>query len=453
MLCSELAHFLGMPLVGSDSTISGFSIDTRTLQPGNVFVAIKGVAVDGAQFIPDAIAKGAAAIISHTMVHTSLPCWQVADPVQTLQDFAAHWRAQFNIPVIAITGSCGKTSTKTWLARVLGVYGTVLATPGNYNNELGLPLSLLQLRPEHQYAVLEMGAARSGDIQHLTALAKPTIGMITTIGAAHLADFGSLETIAATKGEIYATLGQNGVGIVPIDVALGFVTLWKSFLGERQQITFGLKSEALITAREVVYGDQDTRGILVTPQGDYPFVFSVPGQHALQNILGVFAVIHALGLDIVKSIPLLAELQNFAGRGQQYPLENGGILIDDSYNANPLSVHAAIDTLSRYTGETILVLGDMLALGEASERLHMEVGQYAKTQKIQQLWGFGTLTPYAVEAFGAGGQHFTDKTTLVKQLKHELHSKKVIVLIKGSRMMRMEEIKIALLGALAQEQH
>jgi UDP-N-acetylmuramoyl-tripeptide--D-alanyl-D-alanine ligase len=341
--------------------------------------------------------------------------------------------------VVAVTGSNGKTTVKEMLAAVLretaGEIG-VLATSGNLNNDIGMPLTLLRLRPEHRYAVIEMGMNHLGEIRYLTQLARPDIALVNNAGTAHIGELGSREAIARAKGEIYEGLRPGGVALVNADD--DFAELWREMNAGRRVVDFGIEQPAAISAQYEMSGDA-TLMTVRTPQAQYLVRLSVPGVHNVRNALAAAALAHVLGLRPAYVAAGLSNYAGTAGRLQRKRSCSGAIFIDDTYNANPDSVTAAIDVLMLASGKRLLVLGDMGELGAAGEQLHAEVGAHARRAGVDQLFTLGTLSQAAARSFGPRARAFEDLDALCAALDQALTAD-TTVLVKGSRFMRMERV-------------
>ncbi len=432
-----------------DTIFTGISTDSRTLQKGDLYVAILGEKFNGHDFLKEAEMKGAsAAIVSDSLVasNTTLPCLLVEDTVLALGFLARQYRAQFQIPIAAITGSCGKTSVKEMLARILSRRGPVLATRGNLNTEIGVPLSLLALNESHIAAVIEMGARKTGDIAYLMDIVKPTVSILTNAGVAHVEIFGSTEEIAKTKGEIFTHLAVNGIAIINQDDK--YAQYWKGLLKNQQCITFGFSKEANIHCENVEFLPEGSRFEVKTPKGAINLVLKVAGKHNVENALCALSAALSMGASLDDIKQGLASFEPVAGRMQFKEGRRGIKIIDDTYNANPVSMRAALEVLSTYQGKKIFVMGDMLELGILSQDFHQNIGQAAKDLHIDLLLGIGNLTEFAVKAFGKGAKHFASKVDLLNTLATALPAEskeEITILVKGSRGMRMEEIVNALL--------
>jgi len=442
---SEFVNSVGGELVGADVAFTGISIDTRTLRPGELFVALAGPNFDGHDFADVAMQRGAAAALVQRQLPVALPQIVVPDTLAALSAFAYAWRRRFQLPVIGVTGSNGKTTTKELIGSILTRLGPCLVTRGNLNNEIGVPLMLLQLDESHRCAVIEMGASHQGEIAHLVSLAAPTVGIVTNAGAAHLEGFGSLEGVAAGKGELFLGLPADGVAIINADDA--FATLWREARAADRVLTFGFEQPADFMAHKVTVSS-DPAGAriefdLVTPAGTRQAVLPLAGLHNLRNALGAAAAAHAVGAALEDIVAGLAEVRSVAGRLELKAAINGAFLVDDTYNANPNSLRAGLDALSGFAGSRWLILGDMLELGGGADELHAEVGRYARSVGVERLLAVGPHSRFAAEAFGSGGQWFADMDALIAAARGSL-SAGVTVLVKGSRGSRLERVATAL---------
>ncbi|MDZ7750784.1 MAG: UDP-N-acetylmuramoyl-tripeptide--D-alanyl-D-alanine ligase [Gammaproteobacteria bacterium] len=437
---SEAAAITGGRVHGADGLFTGMAIDTRWLLPEQLFVALAGEHTDGHGFLPEARARGAAAALVERPVDDHLRQLEVADCRAAMGRLAAHWRARFDVPVVAITGSNGKTTVRAMMAAILGEAGRVLATEGNLNNDLGVPLTLARLAPDHDYAVVEMGANHRGEIAALAALACPTVALITQCAPAHLEGFGSIQGVAEAKGEIYGALGDDGFAVINADD--DFAPLWRGLAGNRHRLTFGLAAPADVTATwQAGAGGSELR--IASPVGSFGVHLPLPGRHNVCNALAATAAALALGLGPETIAAGLARVAGVGGRLQLRPGMRGARVVDDSYNANPGSLLAAIDFLRELDAEGWLVLGEMAELGEEAPRLHREAGEYARRAGVERLYAVGALGAEAVAGFGAGGRHYDGRASLIADLEDALHDG-VAVLVKGSRSARMDEVVAAL---------
>lgn len=433
------AKHLGLPELASEQLIKRVQIDSRQIQPGDLFVAIPGKRVDGHDYIAMAKEKGAAALLVNRPVAADIPVLQVADTVRALGRVASVYWQSLQPTTVAITGSCGKTTVKEMTASILCQTAKVLVAPGNYNTDISVPLVILALKPEHPYLVLEMGACRQGDLAYLTDLFSPDVSLVNNVGPAHLETFGNESAIAQAKAEIYVGLKQEGIGIVNLDQSYAQMWLAHSLKGKKV-ITYGIEQVGDVIASEVWPTSRGNyRFTLATPLGSLPVQLAVPGKHNVYNALAAASIAYALAIPLAEIKRGLEQFVNMKGRLNILPGVANSLIIDDTYNANPASTQAALQVLSQYSGEKILVLGDMAELGEECIHFHAHIGKQAKLLGINRLLGYGELSHYAVTAFGKGGQHFLAKDQVIETLQASL-SDTSIVLVKGSRCMRMEEI-------------
>ena len=434
---SDIAQPLQAVLTGQDVEFYGCSTDTRTLQPAELFIALEGGRFDGHSFVAQARESGAAAAMLEHPVDIALPALVVGDTRAALGQLAALWRGRFTVPIVAITGSNGKTTVKEMLAAILSLKGAVLATRGNLNNDIGVPQTLCRLGEQHDYAVIELGANHPGEIARLCELTRPTVSVITQCAPAHLEGFGSVEGVARAKGELFAGLTETGVAVINADD--GFAGVWQRLAGARRQVSFGLETQAEVSARGVESGLAESRFRLITPEGSTEVRLLFPGRHNVMNALAAAGCAYALGIEPEAIARGLSAAQPVPGRLNlcQGPL--GVRLLDDTYNANPGSLKTALEVLAGYPGDRWLVLGDMGELGPEGQRYHREGGLLARRSGVSRLYAVGELSRYAVEGFGRGGRHFSDIEGLVAALNQDLH-KEAALLIKGSRSMRMERV-------------
>lgn len=445
---SAIAKLCGGRFSGADVAVSSVAIDSRKLHPGGLFVALRGERVDGHDFLSAAAANGAAAaLVNH--VSECLPCVQVDDSYAALAALAAENRRQFPGPLVALTGSSGKTSTKNILATLLADRGEVLATAGNYNNELGVPLTLLDIGERHDFAVIEMGAAKAGDIRYLCQIAAPEIAILTNAQAAHIQGFGSLDGVARSKGEIFEALPAGGLAVINADDA--YCSQWQQQAAHCRQRLFSLTSDkADIYARDIeLQGAAGSRFTLHSSVGSVAVELPLAGRHMVANALAAAAVALELGLSLPQIAAAMARVRGVAGRLCRQHIR-GVTLIDDSYNANPGSVRAAINVLAAEAGRRLLVLGTMAELGANAVAQHVEVARYAAQSGIDRLLVVGEFAePMALE-FGSGAVPFADKTELMAVLAAELQGIDA-VLVKGSRSAAMEVVVQALQQQLSGE--
>ncbi len=443
MLLSQAAQVLGAKMLGDDVRFTSVSTDSRKIEQGNLFIALRGENFDGAAFVAGAARDGAVAVMVNTgSFDGNAPCpvLLVEDTRLALGRLAAHWRAQFAIPLVGLTGSNGKTTVKEMLAAILreatGSAESVLATQGNLNNDIGMPLTLLRLNAGHRYAVIEMGMNHTGEIEYLSRLANPDVALITNASGAHLAGLGSVEGVARAKGEIFAGLKQGGTAVINADDV--YEPLWRKLAEGHAVLEFG------INGYPSVYGkwqaqEFGARLAVLTPHGEFAASLQVPGVHNARNALAATAAAVALDVPLEKISAGLEKFGGVAGRLQRKAARHGAVLIDDTYNANPSSMRAALEVLAQAAGRRIFVMGDMGELGEDAARYHAEIGGFARQSGIQHLLALGELSREAVREFGAGAQHFDDAESLCAALESEMDAG-VTVLVKGSRFMKMERV-------------
>ena len=461
---SRIAQWTGGRLHGADVLIDAVANDTRTLDASDgraaLYVALKGERFDGHEHVPAAQQAGARAALVSRVVEGPLPQVVVADTERALAAFAAALQHTRTTKVAAITGSNGKTSVKSMLlpilqrATVLGEAGAY-ANPGNRNNEIGLPLAVLDA-PEHaQFAIYEMGAGKPGDIAYLTAIVRPDAALVNNIAPAHLERMGSLLGVADTKAAIYDALPPEGVAVINADDA--FAPYFAERAHGRRLIRFGLEASADVGARDVVLDADGSHFVLVTPQGEVDIALALTGRHNVRNALAAASMALGLGASLEAIGDGLAAARPVAGRLVRHRLGNGALLIDDSYNANPGSLNAAVELLAA-NGQGWLVLGDMRELGDDARALHAEAGRRAKAAGVARLYALGPLSAATVEAFGAGARHFESHEALVVMLAADLAAAAPAaiatdaaptVLVKGSRGSAMDRIVKALLAGEA----
>ena len=443
---SDLARRLDAPLHGDDARFTRVTTDSRALAPGDLFVALKGERFDGHHFIEQARRAGAAGALVSDVQPSKLPQVIVKDTLAGLQDYAISWRGDFHIPVIGVTGSNGKTTVKQMLTSICARRGPVLATAGNLNNHIGVPLTLLSLRDEHKTAIVEMGANHPGEIARLAEIARPEIGVVNNAGDAHLEGFGSREGVAHAKGELFEALAH---GIAVINADDDYAPLWRELAGDADVLTFGLSERANVRAvnprPEPPEAPTGMEFELETPEGRQSVTLPLPGLHNVRNALAAAACAVALGMDARDIAGGLMAVQPVAGRLAWRKALGGARLLDDTYNANPTSLHAGLELLAAVRARRWLVLGDMGELGRGSEQLHFAAGENARALGIERLYTVGKLAREAARGFGAGAVHFDDVAALVAEVRERL-APDVAVLVKGSRSSRMERVVAGLTG-------
>ena len=444
MQLTEISPALAGTLRGPDQIFNQVSIDSRTIQHGELFIALKGPNFDGHNFVKDALQAGAIAAIVDHPIDLDIPQIVVADTQQALIDLARYHRQQLNLPIIAVTGSCGKTTTKTLLTNVFSTAGKVLANTKSFNNNIGLPLTLLQIRSEHDFAVLEMGTNHPGEISELTHLAQPDVAIVTMIGSVHLEGLGSLQGVAQEKGSIFKGLPKNGSAIINADSQ--FANDLQKLAGDHHVITFGIENPATVMAKNIKLNSKTQPTFdLVIDNESVEVTLQLIGQHNIMNALAAAAAGYAKGLSLKQIQRGLSESTAVTRRMCELTSKVGAIIIDDSYNANPSSVTAAVQVLANRAGETVLVLGDMLELGDGVDQEHFAIGQTAREYGIKHFYCFGEHCKHAAEGFGADAKYFANREQLISALQNELN-KNMTVLIKGSNSMRMDLITAALQG-------
>lgn len=446
MTLSDCSEKLRGQWVGEDIAVTSVSIDTRTISPGQLYVAIKGDHFDGNDFVSEAEQAGAAAAIVHPGVKTAMPHIVVEDTRLALAALAGVWRRKATAFVVGITGSNGKTTVKEMLAAILGGAGNVLYTQGNLNNDIGVPLTLLGLNEQHQYAVIEMGANHAGEIAYAGRIAEADVVILNNAGAAHIEGFGSLDGVAKAKGEIIETLKQEGIAIINRDD--GYFDYWKSLAGARKTLSFGLNKAADVTAEtiktDIRNGQFVTVFQLVTPVGRIAAVLQLAGRHNVLNALAATAAGLALGIDLTRITQGLASVKPVTGRLQPLIGRLGNLVIDDTYNANSASLKAGLDVLMDCQGKPWLVMGAFGELGPESPKMHEELGELIKACGVARLLATGADTQNTVRAFGHGATFFATQDDLIAVLKQEIKGDETI-LIKGSRSQRMENVAAALI--------
>ena len=442
------AELMGARLSGgrAETGVTGVSTDSRTLTAGQLFFALGGPNFDGHEHVAAAAQAGACAAVVAREVDAGLPQLRVDDVLAALQACAGGWRRRFELPLIGITGSNGKTTVEQLLTAILGRAGDVLATIGNLNNHIGVPLTLSRLAANHRHAVVEMGANHAGEIRALARIAAPTHGLVTNAGDAHLEGFGDRAGVAQAKGELFAELGDRGTAIINADDA--YASLWLRLAGNARIVRFGRAENAdvrLIAARPTP-GEAAQRVELRIGGSERVVALPLPGEHNARNAAAAAAAAFSLGLPEQLIVDGLEAAVGAGGRSAVQRI--GGIrLIDDAYNANPDSVRAAIDLLAGYGPRRWLVLGDMAELGADAERLHAELGEYARERGIEHLLACGGLVAGTARRFGAGGEALDTPTAAVDRLVGQLREGDT-VLVKGSRSARMERVVEALRRAL-----
>ncbi len=444
---SDWARVTQGELQGDDIPVDRLSIDTRKLKPGQVYLAIRGERYDGNDFIPRAEQAGAAALIVDRDNSSSLPQVRVADGRLALGQLASAWRTRWGGPVVGITGSNGKTTVKELVAALLAESGPVWKTRGNLNNDIGVPLTLLELQSRYRYAVIEMGANHQGEIDYVARLARPNVAIISNAGPAHLEGFGSVEGVARAKGELLDALPAEGIAVLNADDP--FYDYWRERSGSRKVVSFGFSPQAQVRARPetVVTGyrnDHFNTRFEVSIDGiSRELEIPLSGRHNVRNALAALAAVWSLGLNALQLNEGFHRLDRVSGRFQPVPGQRGILLIDDTYNANPASVEAAFEVIADWPGEAWVALGSLGELGEASDALHALVGQKAREAGVTRLLATGPHTEHTLNAFGPGAVPCTHQTDMIEYLLNEPVAPAVL-LVKGSRSQYMERVIEAL---------
>ena len=443
MRLSDAARAMHATLNGVDGEFSGCSTDSRTLPSGALYFALRGDRFDGHSFIAEAARRGArGAVVEQDVAAADLPLLSVPDTRQALGRLAGAWRGQFPIPFVAVTGSNGKTTVKEMLAAIFSPLAPTLVTPGNLNNDIGVPLTLFGLGREHRYGVIEMGANHPGEIAALTRLVRPDVAVITQCAPAHLEGFGSVEGVARAKAEIYTGLGGTGTAVINADDE--YADFWRRCCPDTRQISFGLRAGADVSATQVVNHNAAMNFVLTTRDASEPLRLPLFGVHNVMNALAATACALALGIPLRRIVAGLQAVRAVKGRLQLQAGRNSAQVLDDTYNANPSSLQAALGVLETFPGRRWLVLGDMGELGGSGPDLHAQAGEAARLAGVERLFAVGALSRFAVRAFGAGAGHFASAEDLVASLCPAL-APDVTVLVKGSRAMFMERVVNAIL--------
>jgi len=445
MTLSGLATQLGGELIGPDVEFSSLITDTRALTPGSMYLALIGEHFDGNDFVEQAQRCGANGAIVSRVTAKGLPQLRVADTHDALGKIAGINRARSSARVIALTGSQGKTTVKELIGAILRERASTLVTPENLNNTIGVPLTLLALAPEHEFAVIEMGANRHGEIAFSVRVAQPDVALITNANAAHIEGFGSLDGIVTAKGEIIDGLKTDGTLLLNGDDAN--CQIWQRRAGSRKSLLFSQinkQGNAHYYARDIsINADALTTFVLVTPQGETKVAMNLLGKHNVTNGIAAAAAAMEVGASLDNVVAGLRVVKPVAGRLAPLPGYNGCRLIDDSYNASPSSFRAAIDVLTCHSGPTYLVVGDMRELGSESDSAHRQIGTYAASAGVDRLLAVDDSSRITAAAFGKRATHFENKADLVAECK-QLAGPGVTFLIKGSRGAAMDTVVVAM---------
>jgi len=446
MSLSKAAALLQAEFTGGDVTFTGCSIDSRTLKQGNLFIALRGERFDGHSFINAAQKKGASAAMVQSSVDVeNLPLLIIEDTKQAMGRLAGYWRDNFSIPLLAVTGSNGKTTVKEMIGSILGLNASVLVTRGNLNNDIGVPITLFGLGREHHYAVIEMGANHAGEIAWLSRLARPTVALITQCAPAHLEGFGSIEGVARAKAEIFSGLDPAGTAILNADD--NYFNFWMDTTSQFRQLSFGIKNKADVTATDIRFDSASakTTFLMHTPGSSVAISLALVGEHNVMNALAAATCCLAVGIPVSHIKTGLEQVVTVSGRMQLKLTPEGARIFDDTYNANPVSLQAGLKVMSSMPGRKWLLLGDMGELGEHSTDLHREAGEMAREYGMERLYALGDLSKHAVDGFGSGARHFNGTDELLDVISTELTADTTL-LVKGSRRMGMDRIVKFLVG-------
>lgn len=441
---AQLAAKIGADYRGSLIEFQGASIDTRTLLPGQLFFAIRAER-DGHAFAEEALQKRAAALVVDHPLPLNIPQLIVKDTTLALGEMAQIWRQQFSIPVLALTGSCGKTTTKEMLAHILKECGPVLATEGNLNNALGVPLTLFRLNSTYAYAVLEMGTNSPGEIAYIAQMAVPTVALITNIGASHLEKLHSFEGVSEEKSDLFSALALEGVALLNIDEP--YASSWLKKIAGRRCLSYGSQATADIRFDQVRYAEKGgvTFQLHLPQEPPFPVTLHLSGQHIVLNAVAAAAAAYAVGANARQIAAGLLKLKSVSGRFRRIPLKNGGCLIDDTYNASVGAVHNAIATLSAFEGQKVFVMTSMNELGGQAAHYHAELGKKLHQAGFNWVGLYGDQENLKVVMQGCSEAHyFNDKKALICALKPWCQSD-TMILIKGAHSYKMEEVVQGLL--------
>lgn len=445
-LLSQVAQAVDGRLMGADVALTGVSTDTRAAAGGQLFIALRGERFDAHDFLAQAVANGAAAVLvaDEGKLPAGISAVLVADTRLALGRLAAAWRAAFKLPVIAVTGSNGKTTTKEMIASILQAHfgDDVLATRGNFNNDIGLPLTLLGLNATHRAAVIEMGMNHPGEIAYLAPIGAPDVALVTNAQRAHLEGMGDMDEVAREKGSIFGGLPAGGIAVINADD--NYADCWRAMAAPHVVRSFGIDRAADVQGKVRQHG-LETDLELSAPEGSATIRLRIPGRHNARNAVAAAAACLAAGLPLAAVAAGLHAFAGVKGRLQRRAGKRGAEILDDTYNANPDSVRAGIDVLAATVGRKLLVLGDMGEIGEASGQYHDEIGGYAKSQGVDRLFALGDAAQQAVRNFGEGARHYCNIDKLIAAVDKDL-GPETTVLVKGSRFMKMERVVDALVA-------
>ena len=443
MLLSDVAKKLDAKLLGNDVNFHYVSIDTRSLNPEDLFVAIKGPNFDGHNSVQAAVDSGAIAVVVDHAIETTVPQLIVKNTDQALIDLAILRREQIQVPILSVTGSCGKTTAKSMMGSIMSHCGFVHAGKKSFNNHYGVPLTILGIDDQHQFVVVEMGANHPGEIALLTNITKPNVAVITLAAPVHLEGFISVEGVAKAKGEIFQGLADDGVAVINLDDM--HAEYWKSLVTDKRVVTFGLSPDADFHATDIHLDDQQHPTFMLnTPTGNILITLPMLGEHNIVNALAASAATAQAGADLSAIQEGLQAMTPVDKRLVKRSGKLGVEILDDSYNANPTGVEAALRVLAKNTNEKIFVLGEMGELGDMAAAYHEKLGKQAREYGVEKLYAIGDLTQHSVASFGAGAQFFPDQETLIEQLLTDIKPG-MCILVKGSFSNRLENVVSALL--------
>ncbi|MEE8321500.1 MAG: UDP-N-acetylmuramoyl-tripeptide--D-alanyl-D-alanine ligase [Gammaproteobacteria bacterium] len=446
MRLSEAAHTLDTTFLGKDVLFKGCSTDSRDINNEEMFIALQGEFHNGHDYIEQALLRGANAALVEQTLQNYLPMIIVDNTRKAMGKLAEHWRNRFSIPLVAITGSNGKTTVKEMLTAILSLHASVHATRGNLNNDIGLPLTLFGLDSQHVYAIVEMGANHPGEISLLSRMSHPTVALITQCAPAHLEGFGDIDGVARAKAEIFEGLDKNGIAVINADDP--YAGFWREHASEAGQILFALETSADVTAKNIKHDHAGgtTAFSLITPRGRIELMLPLPGRHNVINALAAVACAVVLEVPLADIKQGLESMSAVKGRMQWKKGIRQSCVIDDTYNANPESLMAALSVLKHIPTKRWLVLGDMGELGSWAEQYHISAGQEAHDKGVERLFTIGQLGQFACESFGEGACHFETIDQLNKVIRKEVTGN-LTILVKGSRAMQMERVVNALMEA------
>lgn len=440
----QVVGVIDAKLIGADQAFESVSIDSRHFNPGQLFIAIVGEQFDGHDFIDEITQKGACAAIVSQDRPANIPLLKVADTKSAMAKLACFHRAQMNATTFGITGSCGKTTTKMMLASIVSQHANTLFSEKSFNNDIGVPLTLLRLKSEHRYAVFEIGANHPGEIAMLSNWVKPDVAVVLNAACVHLEGFKTVQGVAQEKGTIFDGLSEQGTAIINKDDA--FCDYWCGLVANKRIITFGIHHQADVMATHIRTNVQIKPCFqLRTPEGEVEIVLSVIGEHNVMNALAAAAMANAAGLSMDDIKRGLEATQGVARRMIRTTGLHGVTVLDDTYNANPLSFVVAMEVLKQHSGKSVMVMGDMMELGKDAEKIHRELGEKAQQLGIEHLYCYGELARFSAQAFGKQGQYFSKQDDLIAVLKNELQQD-MTVLVKGSKSMKMNNITKAITG-------